>query len=298
MRITAPAKLNLFLHIIDRRHDGYHCIESVFVFTKWGDAITITPNDQSHQSPQLTLTMDGPFYESIQHEPIEQNLAYKAATLLQKTYAISTGVHIHITKNIPVGAGLGGGSSDAAAVLILLNQFWKLQLDSVTLCNLGLTLGADVPACILRQPAFVTGIGEIIDPFSLPFPLPVLLVNPHIVMPTKSVFQTYQDRHTPFSSPINQVPHQATQSWPALKQFLNQTRNDLENPATTLAPSIADLIKLIEQQHGCQLARMSGSGATCFGLFLTQDECHLAAKTIQQMHPSFWVQETLIQCST
>lgn len=295
MIITAPAKLNLFLHITDRRPDGYHCLESIFVFTMLGDAITINPINEPHQ---LTLTMDGPFCASIQHEPIEHNLAYKAAALLQKKYRVSAGAHIHITKNIPVGAGLGGGSSDAASVLILLNQLWKLDLNQETLCKLGLTLGADVPACILKQPAFVTGIGEIIEPFSLPFPLPALLVNPCIPMPTKSVFKTFQDKHTPFSLPIHPIPHQASQSWIAFKQFLNQTRNDLENPATILAPSIADLIQLIGSQNGCQLARMSGSGATCFGLFVTEEECHLAASTIRKMHPSFWVQETLIQCST
>src|SRR3990167_5426233 len=244
MKIIAPAKLNLFLHITGRRNDGYHLLESLFVFTAFGDVISITP------AATLSLTIDGPFQSQLKNESIENNVAYRAALLLKNKYAVAQGAKIILTKNIPVGAGLGGGSSDAAAILKGLNQLWELKLSVDTLCEIGLSLGADIPACIVEKPAMVSGIGEIIKPIAIPSALSILLVNPIISLSTQTVFQTYKNSHVPFSSLMNFNSDYSQQS--SLLYFLSHCRNDLEPAAIQLQPEIQSILTLLKQQPQCQ----------------------------------------------
>ena len=268
MKFIAPAKLNLYLHITGRRHDGYHLIESVFVFTEFGDEITITPADT------LSLTIDGPFQSVLSGE----NLILRAAKGLQEKFSVVKGAQIHLTKNIPVGAGLGGGSSDAAAVLKALNQFWQVNCDEKTLMAIGLKLGADIPACIAGHPAFVSGIGEHITPITLNnIPSIVLLVNPKRALSTLSVFRQYQPCFTEAKNHAGAIL---------------ENHNDLEKPAISLMPDIQVILTALGQQPDCALARMSGSGATCFALFETYKQAQYAEQVMKKHFPDYWVMLT------
>lgn len=277
MKILAPAKLNLFLHITGRRPDGYHLLQSLFVFTAFGDDIVIEPTNE------LTLTIDGDFYKTLSSEPIEKNLVYRAAELLRKKFHISKGARIHITKNIPVGAGLGGGSSDAAAVLKGLNILWDLQLSTEALCEIGLSLGADVPSCIVAKPTIISGIGEIIQPTTLPFTSSwVLLVNPNKPLSTQKVFQEYKKNNNPFSVVMDNT------------HDTKQYHNDLEPVAIHLLPEIQEILDQLSNQPGCIMARMSGSGPTCFALFMDSLPAEQAEKKLRMRFPTYWTQLSTI----
>src|SRR3990167_427520 len=283
MKITAPAKLNLFLHITGQRDNGYHLLESLFAFTDLGDVISIEP------AATLSLTIEGPFAATITSEPVEKNLVYRAALLLQKKQAITQGAHIVLTKQIPVGAGLGGGSADAAAILKGLNQFWHLNLSIETLCEMGLSLGADIPACLVGQPAIVSGIGEIIEPIVLPpTPLPILLINPNYPLSTQSVFHEYKTSRTAFTTSKKHTTLFTDSS--TLLDYLSKNRNDLEPAATALYPDIQTLLDTLRQQSGCKLARMSGSGATCFSFFQEIAFAETAIQTLKTLFPSHWME--------
>ena len=286
MKIIAPAKLNLYLHITGRRDDGYHLLDSLFAFTAFGDEITITP------SSSLTLTIDGPFSSVFDQDAVENNLIFRAALLLKNKYAVNAGAHILLTKNIPVAAGLGGGSSDAAAVLKGLNQLWKLRLSIETLSEIGLTLGADIPACLYQKTALISGIGEQIMPLALPFSShAVLLINPLQPLSTQSVFQHY---HPAFRSSANQTGLIQATDWQSFLSVLLTYQNDLETAATTLLPAIHDIIHHLQQQKHCELARMSGSGPTCFALFSDLQSAEHAAQTMRVIYPAYWLAVTSI----
>ena len=276
MKIIAPAKLNLYLHITGRRDDGYHLLDSLFAFTTFGDAITVTP------SSSLTLTIDGPFSSAFKKQSVENNLVFRAALLLKNEYAVNTGAHIHLTKNIPISAGLGGGSSDAATILKALNNLWELQSSNEELANIGLSLGADIPACLYQKTALISGIGEQIKPIYLPFQsMVMLLVNPNLPLSTQTVFKQYHQCNAPFSSPVNAD---------LLKTPLDCAayHNDLEPPAMTLLPVINDLIQFLKEQNHCLFARMSGSGPTCFGLFSNMASAELAQQHFSKKYTDLW----------
>lgn len=289
MKIIARAKINLFLHIIGKRKDGYHLLNSLFVFTAFGDEIIITPADS------LKLTIDGPYASFLSDVSLEKNLIFRAGVLLKKHVRVQHGAHIHLTKNIPVAAGLGGGSSDAAAVLRGLNILWKLQLNTAQLSSIGLTLGADVPACLYQKTALISGIGENIHPVTLPFePTVILLVNPKIPLSTISVFQQYHQSHHDFSSPIH--PDQLTiqKTTLAFHTLLSQLHNDLELPAISLIPEISDLLSCLKKQPNCALARMSGSGPTCFALFGDLASAKSALSQLEVKYTNYWFKLTRI----
>lgn len=278
--LTAPAKLNLYLHILGRRLDGYHLLESLFVFTKFGDVITL------HPSPSLSLTINGPFQSAFLHTPIEKNLVYQAALLLQKRYKVKKGANIHLNKHIPISAGLGGGSSDAATVLKGLNILWGLNLDESTLCEIGLSLGADIPACIIGKPAIVSGIGETIHPIFFPN-LWVLLVNPLFPLSTQQIFQHFQIQNILFSQSIEKEID--GKNWQHLQKILAKNHNDLERVALQLHPEIDKLLTLLSEQPGCELARMSGSGPTCFALFSDLLLAQKAEGYLTALYPDYWL---------
>lgn len=289
MKIIARAKVNLFLQITGKREDGYHLLNSLFAFTEFGDEITIQPADS------LKLTIDGPYASCLSDTSLENNLSFRAGLLLKNHMGIQHGAHIHLTKNIPVAAGLGGGSADAAAVLRGLNTVWGLQLNEKELLSIGLKLGADVPACLYQKTAFITGVGENIHPITLSFnPMTILLVNPKIALNTATVFQYYQQSLPTFSSSLH--PDQLTvhQSPSAFYTLLAQLRNDLEPIAATLLTEVADLLLFLKEQPNCLLSRMSGSGPTCFALFDDFTSSEFALSQLKARYPEYWYMITRI----
>lgn len=281
MKFIAPAKVNLYLHITGRRDDGYHQLDSLFVFTTFGDVITLTPAET------ISLTIDGPFAQLLAREAPHKNLIYRAAILLQKKFSISSGAHIQLTKNIPIGAGLGGGSSDAAAVLNGLRRFWNLPIDDDALSTLGFSLGADIPACLLQQSALISDAGEKVQPITLPCALSVLLVNTQQPLSTAAVFQQYQRENHPFSTNKNNLLLTDKKNFLAT---LLKNKNDLESAAIALQPDIQTLLYFLQEKTPCLFARMSGSGATCFALFDDHAAAQHAATLTQLNFPTYWVQ--------
>jgi 4-diphosphocytidyl-2-C-methyl-D-erythritol kinase len=281
LELIARAKLNLYLHLLGRRADGYHEVESLVAFTAFGDRLSFA------RSPGLRLEVQGPFAKGL--EPAADNLVLKAARLLQSRFGVTEGAEIRLEKRLPVAAGLGGGSADAAATLIGLSRLWGLEAPAEALHRLALELGADLPACLLGRPAFVGGIGERLEPVNALPELGVVLVNPRIPLATAAVFAA---RSGAFSS---SMPRPGPIAGPqALVELLQARRNDLTRPAVALVPEIGVVLTALAELPGVRLARMSGSGASCFGLTLTQGEAERAAATLRAARPGWWVEASRI----
>ena len=276
---AAPAKVNLALHVTGRRDDGYHELESLVVFAGVADEITARP------AAADSLKVSGPF--ARQAGSGDANLVLRAVRAFRARWPehLTTGLEIELIKNLPVAAGLGGGSADAAAMLRLLARTGEGEIFLAELGAVALGLGADVPACLMSRPCEVRGIGEIIHPLR-DFPaLHIVLVNPLVPVVTADVFRRLVSRENP---PMPTLPQPLTR--PAqLGLWLEETRNDLEPAAMTLVPEIAALRDAIAARDGCILARMSGSGGTVFGLFGTQSQAHQAAHDLRDSHPGYWV---------
>ena len=262
---VAYAKINLALHVRGREADGYHRIETLFAFAEAGDALRIVSDDE------LTLSVEGPFASTLRDS--EDNLALRAARVLCGHCDCNKGAAITLVKNLPVAAGLGGGSADAAAVLRALNRFWGLRFGNAELAELGRYLGADVPACLLSSTAIGTGRGDMVErtePAGLKG-TPLLLVNPGVALSTADVFRGWGGT-----------------DGGALPEDWRNGRNDLEAPAKALAPEIGQVIEVLERQEGADLVRMSGSGATCFALFESERARDRAAAAIKASYPAWW----------
>lgn len=278
---TAYAKVNLALHVRRRRGDGYHDLESLFVFVEGGDELRAEPREDG----KLRLTIDGPFSDGLDSGP--DNLVIRAAKALQLSAGPSIslgnaqrfGASLHLTKNLPVASGIGGGSADAAAALRLLNRLWGCGLDDRQLCTIAETLGSDIPACVISQTLRVEGRGEALEPLELPelSGSPILLVNPGIPLGTAPVFQGW-----------DRVDRGALES-SSLDAIIRHGRNDLEAPARGLVPEIGDVLDALSAQPGVKLARMSGSGATCFALFDTLEAVEAACGMLAAAHPQWWL---------
>jgi 4-diphosphocytidyl-2-C-methyl-D-erythritol kinase len=279
----APAKVNLTLRVIGRRADGYHDIESLVVFAQEGDRLSFALGDG------LALAVRGPRAPSVGADA--DNLVLKAArALATNVERLKLGSFV-LDKHLPVAAGIGGGSADAAAALRLLARANGLAHDDPRLFAAARATGADVPVCLDPRPRLMRGIGDVLTaPLSLP-PLPAVLVNPGVAVATKEVFAALglapgQSRTV---SDSTGVPTQH----PALTKYLADHRNDLEPAAVSLQPVIADVLAALRTSPGCRLARMSGSGATCFGLFGAADAA-AAARTLEAAHSGWWVRATLL----
>ena len=279
LSISAPAKLNLFLHVTGRR-DGYHLIESLVVFTQFGDRLEVC------EDRQISLRVVGPFAGDC--GPIEHNLVLRAARSLAALAPAPVGAALTLHKYLPAAAGLGGGSSDAAAALQLLLSLWKLRPGGTALSELALGLGADVPVCMQGRPAIAGGIGERLSAAPVLPPCYVLLVNPRLPLSTQAVFEKLDGR---FSRAPKKFPA-AIRTAGELVRLLGETQNDLQLPASELAPEILTVLDALRRQRGCLLSRMSGSGATCFGLFEDAAEMAAAAHTISRDHPQYWRGQT------
>ena len=272
--VAAPAKLNLYLHVTGRRPDGYHLLDSLFVFADLGDRVAAAPADD------LSLTVTGPFAAGLAAEG--DNLVLRAARALAAAAGIEPRAALTLEKNLPVAAGLGGGSADAAAALRALSALWGLDLP---LDEIALKLGADVPACLHGRPCLVSGIGERLQPApALGGPLHVVLVNPGLPLETRSVFAA---RSGDFSAadPLDRACANAFDLALALKP----RRNDLEPAARFLVPEIDDVLAALSDRNGCLLTRLSGSGPTCFGLFADARAAELAVRRLQMGETGWWV---------
>lgn len=280
--VLAPAKINLYLHVVGRRPDGYHLLDSLVAFAAVGDRLAVTP------AADLRLTIDGPFAAGLAADA--DNLVLRAARALTAEAGRSLGADIRLTKNLPVASGIGGGSADAAATLLALNRLWGLQLSSRRLAEIGLALGADVPVCLVGTPSFFGGIGDEIQ--AAP-PLPsahLLLVNPGMPLATADVFRARARAGRQYSAPARWAESIADAA--ALAHMLSERSNDLADSAIALMPVISDVLGQIESASACLLARLSGSGATCFGLFANAAEARSAAERIAAARADWWVAAT------
>lgn len=265
----APAKLNLALHVTGQRADGYHLLDSLVVFAGLGDRVAVAPAES------LSLSVTGPEGAGLPAD--EENLALRAA----RAFGAGRGAAIMLDKRLPVASGIGGGSADAAATLRALSRLWSLPLPGAEKV---LALGADVPVCLAGRPARMGGVGEVLTPAPALPAIAVVLVNPRVAVSTPAVFRALARKDNPPLDP----PPPAFATAADLAGWLSRQRNDLQSPAISLAPRIADVLAAIEAT-GPLLARMSGSGATCFGLFPAIEEAAAAAARISARNAGWWV---------
>jgi 4-diphosphocytidyl-2-C-methyl-D-erythritol kinase len=274
--MLARAKVNLYLHVTGRRADGYHLLDSLIVFAETGDEIALAPADD------LSLTIGGPFAAGLSAGP--DNLVLRAARALRDLAGARAGAAIRLTKNLPVASGIGGGSADAAATLDGLCGLWNVAPGRAALLQLAAGLGADVPVCLDGVPSFVGGIGEDLLPArGLPSAW-LLLANPGVATPTAAVFKARQgafSRSARWSDP--------PRDFAAFAARLRDTRNDLTEAAISVTPAIRDVLVDLAALPGCVLARLSGSGATCFGLFADEVGARAAEAALRRARPAWWV---------
>lgn len=278
VRETARAKVNLALHVVGRRADGYHLLESLVAFPEISDRIEVTAADA------LSLAVEGRFKSAV---PVsDDNLVLAAAHALNRhLQGPPRGALIQLTKTLPVASGIGGGSADAAATLRALARLWDLALTPAGLARIGADIGADVPMCVHQRPLKAEGIGEILT-FLDPLPSAgIVLANPGRPIATPEVFRALSSRDNP---PLAPVPASFA-DLDALVAYLDGERNDLEAPARSLVPEISEVLSALGETAGCRIARMSGSGATCFGLFADVAEAAEAADALVAGHPGWWV---------
>jgi 4-diphosphocytidyl-2-C-methyl-D-erythritol kinase len=283
----APAKINLTLHVLGRRADGYHDLESLVVFAGTGDTLTLTPGES------LSLVANGP--TAMSAGPPDKNLVLKAARNLLERYPGLRVGGFHLLKRLPAAAGIGGGSSDAAAALRLLARLNDISLNDPAVEDAARATGADVPVCLAGCARVMRGVGERLGP-TLPLPrLFAVLVNPGVPLETASVFQALGLEP---GEQRQDDAHPAVESGLVTDDLIDRlarARNDLELPALVLAPAIRDALHRLETTPGCRLARMSGSGATVFGLFNDCASAAAAARLIRRARPEWWVKGTSLR---
>ncbi|WP_319633527.1 4-(cytidine 5'-diphospho)-2-C-methyl-D-erythritol kinase [Pelagibius marinus] len=283
----AWAKINLTLQITGRRPDGYHELNSLVVFAQVGDKLSVAPAVDA-----VTLQVEGPFADGLRAEP--DNLVLRAARALAAEAAVDSaqrgGAVLTLTKNLPVASGIGGGSADAAAALRGLARLWDVGLAPDRLEALALRLGADVPVCLRGVPVVMSGIGERLEPVPALPPLWFVLVNPRVAVSTAAVFAgregTFSQAAEPLLPPLGLA---------ALIDWLAARPNDLQAAACRQAPAVVEVLAALEGLSDCLLARMSGSGATCFGLFESEEAALYAAEALALQHSDWWVAPALLR---
>lgn len=279
----APAKVNLFLHVGPLDRDGYHPLSSLVAFADVGDRVTIRPGP-------CGMVVTGPFARGVPDD--DSNLVLRALTALGRKAGIGRPeLHVTLDKRLPVASGLGGGSSDAGAALRLARDALALEIDDAVLADVALEIGSDGPMCLFPQAAWAQGRGERLTPEPLLPPLPCVLVNPGVASPTGAVYRAYD------AGPARKADRPAAPgewSVAGVMDWLGQLRNDLQAPAVAAAPMIGTALDVMARTPGVRLARMSGSGATVFGLFDDLEAARVAAAVIQADHPDWWVADTLV----
>jgi len=280
--VPAPAKINLFLHVGDKRADGFHPLQSLAVFPDLGDTLT------AEEAAEISLSVTGPFAGAL--SGASGNLVLAAANALAAKTGRDPAGKLTLVKNLPVASGIGGGSADAAAALRVLSALWSLDLGEAGLREIAAGLGSDIPVCVASQPSWMEGRGEILTPIvSLPH-LPLLLVNPGVAVPTAAVFAALETR----SGALRKLPPGRFRDMADLLRFMETTKNDLEAPARALAPVIGDVMTAMAALPGALFSRMSGSGATCFALFPDDESCRRAAAMLAKVKTGWWIQATAV----
>lgn len=282
--VPAPAKVNLFLHITGRRDDGYHLLESLFVFTRRGDLLRLQSSDT------FSFSVTGHHAENLSDTSADQNLVVKAAQVLSQHAGVPCKVQIELEKNLPVAAGLGGGSADAAAALIGLRKLWQLNIADDDLLKLALELGADVPSCLYSESVIVRGIGENIKPHALPWSSGILIVNPNIAVSTQTIFKGFRNYRQqrglpPFDIAINDI-NSVTQDVNALNLL---TSNSLEDPVRFICPQVAEVQQFLKQNSQSDFVRMTGSGASVVALYHSKEAAQAVARRVREHAPHWWV---------
>ncbi len=272
-RFSAPAKVNLSLRVVGRRPDGYHLLQTVMTFFPLFDILEITPTDGP-----LSLTCDPPVTGII-----EENLVHRAAVALRRETGTGRGAHIHLQKHIPHGAGLGGGSSDAASTLLALNALWELRLPLEKLIDIGVALGADVPIFLGGRAALAQGAGERLTPLPTLPEVELLLVNPGVVLSTGSVFKALAGQFN-LSRPLMALP--GTVDW----HMSDLLENDLQPAACRLAPIIDEIVAALKTS-GATAVLMSGSGSSVFGLFPNAHHSQRALNGLKTSHPQWQIHQ-------
>lgn len=271
----APAKVNLCLHVTGRRNDGYHTLQSLVAFADVSDHLTLTP------APTYTLSVTGRFSNAIPAGA--DNLITRAINDVAISQNRSADFSLHLEKNLPVGAGIGGGSADAAATLRLIQNAWGLPDRLIR--DTAPTLGADVPVCLSPSTQIMRGIGDTISTAPIFPPLPAVLVWPDAFCDTRNVFHQLKGA---FGESMPPLP-EGEWTLNTVIEYLARCRNDLEKPAIALLPVIQTALDALKLQNGSRITRMSGSGSTCFALFHTIAQAEAAARAIQKKYPAWWV---------
>jgi 4-diphosphocytidyl-2-C-methyl-D-erythritol kinase len=285
LRDTAKAKINLTLEVLGRRADGFHELKSLVCFAALGDNVALEPGEE------LALSIEGPFASALEGE----NLILSAADAAKAAYPALKLGRFNLTKMIPVAAGLGGGSADAASATRLLARANPGALDEESWLELGEGLGSDVPVCLKSRPALMTGRGETVTPVR-GFPsCAIVLVNPGLPLAASDVYGVLvsSDLLAPPEQPAETLDFHG--SFERLIDYAAARRNDLEPAALSLAPVIGEVLAALQSCDGTRLARLSGSGPTCFALFATEDEAKAAATSLRTLHPSWWIEATTLQ---
>jgi len=274
-QVEAPAKLNFYLHVLGRRENGYHDLSSLVGFADVGDTLHVAPADGFQF--QVTGPMAAPELEG------DDNLCVRAAKDLAAMLGRDLNLKLTLVKRLPVASGIGGGSSDAAATLRLLLKFWNEDGTEKDIAALALSLGADVPVCLSGVPAEMLGIGEDVRPVA---PLPkasVVLINPGICISTAAIFKEWQGPGP------DVTPWEKSETAATFAASLMKRRNDLTPVAKKLVPVVGEVLSVLTARPECLLARMSGSGATCFGIFENHAVAEAAAEVLTVTHPHWWV---------
>lgn len=282
LREAARAKINVSLHIAARREDGYHTLDSLITFLDIHDVIEARLQAEG----ALTLTITGAFGTALSET---DNLMLRAAKALRNYADVRYGAALQLDKRLPVGAGIGGGSADAAATLRVLNRLWRLGYSDEALRRIAEPLGADVPACIGTYPVRMQGIGERLSPVRFPAGIPVLLVHPGEPLWTADVYKTLKLDNFSGTLPDFPAAGAVMEEWIG---WLQKVGNDLEPPAKQLCPAVGKVLEELRVLEGCRFARMSGSGSACFAFFANKVALHKAEQQLQARFPAWWVQST------
>ena len=273
IKVTAHAKVNLTLHVVGQRANGYHELQSLVCLTEFGDQIHLTP------AADFSFQVIGPYAAGI---PVDdRNLVVQAAKFMAKKHSKTLDCQIILEKNLPMASGIGGGSSDAAAMMRALSQYWSVPLPNADEL---MALGADIPVCMTTGLTLMEGAGEDVTQLSTAPNWGVVLVNPNVGVSTPAVFNALNSKHNP---PMQDVAENCVDI-----EWLGDQRNDLEPPAMAMVPEVLAVVDAISAAPHCQMARMSGSGATCFGLFANTEHANAAVERLQRAHPNWWVVAT------
>ena len=281
IREFAPAKLNLYLNITGRRGNGYHNLDSLVAFSSIGDELAIK------EAKEFSFEISGRFGEELSLCDMKDNLVVKAALSLSRLTNNPLTGHLVLIKNLPLASGIGGGSADAAGVLRLLGRMWGLAKDDERVLEAAKEQGEDVPVCLHTDSVYITAEGT---ENSVPLPKAhVVLVNPCKGVPTPQVYKVYREGNYPFSpkSQLEKKPETVHE----LVEEIKKRNNDLYKPALTLLPEISEIVSMLEASDNCLFARMSGSGATCFGIYPNAMSANAASAQIKVFHPKWWVEK-------